>query len=384
MGGLLSLVISAILLSDKSASAQVTKRGYGTPASVSDADLDEMVAAGVNLVRIQVGASLNETMDGLTGSSYITAMNNVFDTEVDPLITKLNARGLQMIFVLYSPPGGFSSRTTPSNHAMFADASLQPEFISMWETIITRYGSNPAIYAFDLQNEPAMNKDLLGSGAKTWNGLLLDTIAAIRAINSDARLVVTSLYGDPAKLAALPAINDSNIIYSYNAYLFNAYQQSGTGNNPTGLAPQSESNISKKVKQLLGKFYLGYQKRAIKRQVPNIVPVIFVGEVAVTSMALDGDIFLQRLLNVIESGPSDAVALSRWNRLKRNATKRRKPLKLLYTHYANIINHKIWTVHAFGESAEFDPRYSCSAAASCSGPGSTDRLDVLNSFFALN
>jgi hypothetical protein len=352
--------------------------------------LDELVATWkVNLVRVQLGDNAN--MDGLTGAAYDAMMESQFAL-LDEKLPLIAARGLKVIFVLYSPPGGFETRAAPSHYKMFSDASLQDAFIAKWRQIVARYGSNPTIVGFDLVNEPAMNKNLLGAGAKTWNDLLLATIAAIRETHPQVTLLVKPLYGDPSKLTSLPPISDVNVVFSYNSYFFNNYQHSGVYNPPFSISPPSSKEIDDKSRGLLSRFYAKVYARVQSKQLPATAfpPRLSVGEATISACATGGAQFMSGLLTSIETDESaQAVkrrdrALRAW-RFARRFNKRLKRPTFDYRFFKKDVEHDDYVIHAFNDATFWDPRYVCDASGNLIYSGSnTDTANVLKSFFGLN
>lgn len=376
-----TLILTTALLCSIASSAFATPeyRGFQIAGSISDEELAQLKNQyNANIVRIQIGD--DALMDEVTGQAYIDMMEDAFD-RLDVLLPKLAALDIKVVFALYSPPGGFETRVAPSHYRMFSDAALQPEYIDMWLKIINRYKNNSTIYAFDLLNEPALKKSSLGSGARDWNGLLLDTIAAIRAISPDSLLMVKSLYGDPSKLSSLPAINDSKIIYSYHPYLFLAYQHSGIDKFPTTIAAPNATRISAKLEAFLGKFYLKHYSNFRKGKVPTELPTLNTGEIAVSGAAKDAGTFLDNLLSEIET---DGSITQQRNALKKVKKKFKQKKKLLGSDFRNLIQHQSWTIHAFDEAPIWDPRYQCESYEDCTFVGDSDRNQVINEFMSRN
>lgn len=392
------LLIIAVCGSHLYAHASPSYRGFQIPLDTITAEsLDDIINNwGANELRIQIGN--NSQMDGTIGSEYDAMMEEQFSL-LDAKLPLIQAKGLTMIFCLYSPPGGFETREAPSHYAMFTEASLQDDFIAKWEEIITRYGSNPTITAYDLVNEPAENKSLRGEGVRTWNQLLLDTIAAIRAINPTATLIVKSLYGDPSKLGQLPPINDSNVMYSYNAYYYSAYQHSGVFNDPFSVNRPSSERIIKTMQRRLSPFFAKMYKRAQKKQIPAdaFPPKLIVGEATVSACASEAGTFLNDLLQALETDDSAIGekkrkrALKRW-RKKRKRNRRRgisnrglKKPTFNKDDFVQDIQHYSYAIHAFGEAQVWDPRFSCSLDGEFTQESEdTDRAIVIKGYMSRN
>ncbi len=369
---LLSIFISTTLL------AAPQYRGFQIDLTITDDEISQLKNEyEVNVVRVLIGN--DGLMDSVTGQDYIDMMEGIFD-EFDPVLERLAAQNIKVVFALYSPPGGFQTRVSPSHYKMFATASLQQEYIDMWLRIMARYKDNANIYAFDLLNEPAMRKELLGSGVKTWNVLLKDTIKAIRAVAPTKLLMVKSLYGDPSKLTSLPAIKDSNIIFSYHPYIFLNYQQSGLYGRSTTTAAPSAAAIKSKLLGLLAKFYLKHYGRYLLKQVKTKFPVVNAGEIAVSAMAMDSGVFIGNLLDSIDNGAGTAA----YNKALKKFKKKPKLFKT-FTDFKPLVTHQSWTIHSFGEAEVWDPRFECASSDECSESDSdTTRATAIKAYTTKN
>jgi hypothetical protein len=371
--------------------AAPTMRGFQIPLESMTAEtLDDLVTNwGVNVLRAQVGD--NTHMDGTTGAEYDAMMEQRFAL-VEEKLPLLQARGLKMIFCLSSPPGGFQTREAPSHYLMYSQPALQNEFIEKWKQIVARFGSHPAIYAFDIENEPAMRASLLAEGARSWNELLLDTIAAIRTTHPTLPLIVKSLYGDPSKLSQLPAINDANVIYSYNAYPYNKYQHTGLGTAPFSMNRPSDAAVLANIRRRVAPFFFKTSQRIEKGQIDKALypPKVIVGEAAVSACAKEGAEFLNSLLDTLEKDESAsqiaarARVLKRWKRARARGSRRPKP-KFDARDFARDVSHTGWFIHAFAEAIFWDPRYVCDAAGNITRSDTeTDRSIVAKSFLSRN
>ena len=373
------------------ASAAPTDRGFQTQLGALTAEnLDELKNNwNINVIRVPIGDDLK--MDGLEGADYDALMENLFTT-LDARLPLLAERGIKLIFCLYSPPGGFLTREAPSHYAIFSRADLQAHFIRTWQAIATRYGSNPTVAAFDLANEPALRKSLLGSGAKDWSGLAVDTVAAIRAIAPTKPIIIRTIYGDPTKLNRLPIIDDANIQYSYNSYLYNNYQHSGVYTPALSAARPSDAAILKKTRNILAPFFRKVYYAAQDKKVVNKIypPKVVVGEAAVSACAREPGSFLSGLLTALETDESlrgaalRDRALNRWKKARRRGRRLPKPI-FDANDFRLDVQHVGYAVHAYAEYFAWDPRYSCNAEGKFFlSPTETEQTMVLKGFFSRN
>jgi Cellulase (glycosyl hydrolase family 5) len=389
---LLSFLALTLLLSIPCFSqAEVQSRGFqiGLQTVTTDEIRELAEEWNVNLVRVQIGDNFN--MDGVTGTGYITMMEGQFAL-FDTLVPTLNQYGIKVVFALYSPPGGFATREGPAHYQMFSTAGLQDDYIEMWRQIITRYGNNSAIAAFDLLNEPALRSSLLCAECRDWSDLLTDTLAAIREINQTATIMVKSIYGDPTKLSSLPLINDPNIIYSYHAYPYVKYQHAGIEGTPADVKRPSPKAVKNKLRSLLGRFFQKYHKAVKKGLVASYPPRLNAGEFAVSACSTkQPHIYLQNVIEVLEGGKATPITATVRNRTKRcrgNSDRckvlRKKEKGLSLAAAKRQVVHESWTNHAFAEANVWDPRYECPNGEPEFVGGTTARAQVLKSFLARN
>jgi hypothetical protein len=371
--------------------AAPSERGFQLLLDTITAEqLDELVNNwNINVVRLHIGN--NSQMDGTTGAAYDSMMEARFAL-LEATLPLFQARGLKVIFSLSSPPGGFETREGTPHSLMYSQASLQDDFIQKWREIMVRFGSHPSISAFDLSSEPAMDKTKLCSGCRPWNQLVLDTIAAIRQTNPTTTLMVQPLYGDPSKLTQLPTINDANVIYSYNSYLYGAYQHTGVGSTPYSIARPSDDAILANLRRRLSGFFFKMYQRAEKKQIPASAfpPRIVVGEAAVSACATESASFMTGLLTAIETDQSvrgqdiRRKALRRWQRQRKRNRRAPKP-KFTASDFTLDVSHVGYTIHAYAEAPIWDPRMSCAQDGTIIQPDTdTDRAIVVKSFFSRN
>jgi hypothetical protein len=373
------------------AMAAPTERGFQMPlGSLTATNLDELKNNWkVNVVRVQIGDDFR--MDGLEGTQYDALMENLYQI-LDARLPLLAERGIKLIFCLYSPPGGFATREAPSHYAIFSRADLQAHFVQTWQTIAARYGANPTVAAFDLANEPAMRPSLLGAGLKDWNGVVIDTVAAIRAVAPTKTIIVKSLYGDPTKLKRLPIFNDPNVHYGYNPYIYHKYQDSGI-NVPAFSVPRpADDAILGKVRRLLAPFFITVHKAVEAKKVAAGIypPKVVVAEAAVSACAVEPGSFFNGLLGALESDESArgsdlrAKALKKWKRMRRKNRRLRKPV-FTASDFLLDVQHSGYTIHAYDEFTAWDPRYTCNASGEVVlSPTETEQAVVLKGFFSRN
>jgi aryl-phospho-beta-D-glucosidase BglC (GH1 family) len=158
------------------------------------------------------------------------------DGEMDRLARLLpvcKQEGISVLIDVHTPPGG---RVAGSDDmALFRAPANQRHFLKVWERIVTRFHDDPAVWGYDLLNEPLAG--MLPDGVMTWPELALETAKRIRAIDPKKAIIVEPApWGDPDGLddfEPLPGVD--GIVYSVHMYKPHAFTHQGVYDNPTGL-----------------------------------------------------------------------------------------------------------------------------------------------------
>lgn len=166
--------------------------------------------------------------DNATLDQYRAWLDGTLPT-LDRTLRDAKAAGLWVIVDLHTPPGG---RDEYFDCRLFAREELAKEFLDIWDRLATRYRGNPAVWAFDLLNEPAPGK----AGASAWNTLAIEAIRRIRRVDPKRRIVF-----EPAPWAAPKAFGDlkplpfDHVIYSPHVYEPQEFTHQGVFGKPTGI-----------------------------------------------------------------------------------------------------------------------------------------------------
>lgn len=321
----------------------------------------------INIARVQIGD--NAIMDFVDRDGY-SRMMEVELQLLDNALALYAKYGISVIINLYSPPGGFQTRESPSHYRMFSSLQLQNDFISVWEALAARYKDNPAVYGFDLVNEPARRLELLCATCRDWPELASETFARIRQISPDKPILIKSLYGDPGELIKLPLIDDINVIYTYHAYPFNSYQSAGIGNSDVNQKRPKRRAIEAALARPLNRFGKKVKRAFRRKLVPYSKPALSVGEFAVSSCSTQKpERFLSDIIKIFEKNNNK-------KRRRRSASQRRR--------FKPFIQHIMWTNHALGDSKVWDPRFVCTVDGKFAQSAETARGNVLKKFLKRN
>lgn len=171
---------------------------------IVEKDIEKIAGWGVDHVRLPIDYNVIQTDDGKiieSGFKYI-----------DNCIEWCKKYNLKMVFDLHKACGYVFDDA--DYVGFFENEKLQDQFVALWEEIIRRYGKYSDMMAFELLNEVTELRF-----AENWNKISSRTIAAIRKINKEVRIIVggifnSSIYG--ITLLEKPA--DENIVYTFHCY----------------------------------------------------------------------------------------------------------------------------------------------------------------------
>ena len=159
--------------------------------------------AGFDSVRLPVGFALHSQ------SSAPYTIDAAFMARVDQVVSWGLAHGLRMVVDLHN------------YNALQSDPQGQrARFVALWQQIATHFRSAPDEVYFELLNEPNTGLD-----AATWNGIVAETLTAIRAIDPRHTVVIGATdYSNPDGLVGLHVPDaERNAIVTFHYYTPNLF-----------------------------------------------------------------------------------------------------------------------------------------------------------------
>ncbi len=206
------------------------------PTWATPQDLRELAALGANHVRWQLtwGGFPQSPADTATPESYRKWLRPAL-LQVRRLLPLCDSLGLRVALDLHTLPGGAVYQNGGLlQHRIFSEPRWQREFIRIWEEIAITFRRAPALWAYDLANEPVDGP--LAPAVLNWHALATVTARAIRALDPAHTIVVE---GAPAggvpgllQLRPLPA-DIPNVVYSFHIYDPIAFTHQGIINKDT-------------------------------------------------------------------------------------------------------------------------------------------------------
>ncbi len=154
-------------------------------------------------------------------------------SELDQALEGAHRYGIKVVIDLHSPPGG---RYENHDLAIFNEISYQDHYVALWEKIARRYQGNPAVWGYDLINEPVQNRPS-PPGVADYLGTQVRAATAIRAIDAQVPIFIAAAEWDSAAgFRELEPVGLSNVIYQVHMYVPGEFTHQGVGNDRTGIA----------------------------------------------------------------------------------------------------------------------------------------------------
>lgn len=209
-------------------------RGVMSPKRFRPGDLEQLAAWNVNLVRFQISRNWGKSGTDRDPAEYDRWLDGLL-AHLDEVLEQASKLGIAVIIDLHQPPGG---RYPDNDMVMFYEKPYAEHFIAVWEKIARRFKGNPAVWGYDLINEP------LQTHPARYDYLTLQRLAAeaVRKIDPAVPLIVeANEAAAPSGFRYLEPLELENVIYQVHMYLPNSYthQLVHTKNAPQGVGPKT-------------------------------------------------------------------------------------------------------------------------------------------------
>jgi len=170
--------------------------------------------------------------------------------ELDRDLEACQRYGLKVVIDMHSPPGG---RYENSDLAIFNEPVYQDHYVELWEKMARRYKGNPAVWGYDLVNEPVQNVPS-PPGVADYLGTQVRAAKAIRAIDPDTPIFIEASEWDSAQgYRELEPVDIPNVIYQVHMYVPGEFTHQGVFSQVTGIRYPGEIGGVKWDKEQLRK-----------------------------------------------------------------------------------------------------------------------------------
>jgi len=198
-----------------------------TPINTStiDSDFVDLQSWKANLIRFQFGGLNDDQLLAMDAAAY-DAWVDAHLPVLDAALADAQKRGVKVVIALFSIPGG---READFNYRIFFDKGYQATFLATWQKLATRYRGNPAVFAYDLWNEPTRRKPLL-AGWPDAQGLQEQAAALIRAIDPDTPIC----FETDDDINSIIPVKTTHAIYEFHVYAPSVFTHQGVGGRAYG------------------------------------------------------------------------------------------------------------------------------------------------------
>ncbi|REF37227.1 glycoside hydrolase family 5 protein [Thermasporomyces composti] len=219
-------------------------RGMTAPSSLTEADIAAFAATGGNLLR--VGFSNRPLM---RKEEPFDLDPGAFE-QLDRILDSCERHGVRVVIDPHTFPGLRDDYTTFPDDEFWKDLRYHELAMRLWDAVASRYHDRGEVLAgYDLLNEPAVPDIHAEEGPASWNALVLDLVATIRAHDPDRPILVASAisprrdsplwYTRFESVNALPPPPDPNIVITPHMYAPHAFTHQGVSY-PEGVAYPGE------------------------------------------------------------------------------------------------------------------------------------------------
>ncbi len=198
-------------------------RGVMAPNVFRDDDLRVLGTEWkANLIRWQLNRNWGKAGTERDLAEYDRWLDGRLD-ELEKALTACRKHGIMAVIDLHALPGG---RDENSDLAMFHEKKYQDHFVKTWEKIARRFKDNPAVWAYDLVNEPVCARP----ASPGMDSLATQVLAAraVRAIDAKTTIVIEAEdWASPAAFAWLTPVDVPNVVYQVHMYVPHTYTHQG-------------------------------------------------------------------------------------------------------------------------------------------------------------
>ena len=184
---------------------------------ITSTDLDNIKAAGFNLVRVPVWWGMFYPLNNVSNSGW---RSDAF-TVLDSLVSEAGARGIYVIIDMHGVVGSQSTSgdTGQQNtNTYWSNSNNQGNTAYMWWEIASHYNGNPTVAGYDLINEPTgapNNQAVINAQNELYQ--------SVRSADPNHIVIMEGTWGnwDWSMLPAPSTYGWTNVVYEMHEYQYN-------------------------------------------------------------------------------------------------------------------------------------------------------------------
>lgn len=187
----------------------------GVVSPIRDQDHEEhfktLRSWGANLLRLQLNTS--DIWARKDPVRYRAFIEEKIEKTIPRVLAMAQKYGLKVIIDLHTVPGSAIMRD--GDDAIFGSERDVKEFVAIWKRIATKFRDHPALYGYDLINEPKQTRRAI------YDYLEIQRLAAeaIRQIDHETPIYVESnMMASPLAFCYMEPLRLKNIIYQIHFY----------------------------------------------------------------------------------------------------------------------------------------------------------------------
>ena len=277
-------------------------RGCMSPGGryTTEEDVETLHRWGATLIRYQINRNWWKLDDNQDLDEYARWVDWRLDN-VEDVLRWCEARGMKVCIDLHALPGGKwgEREREPLEMNMFSDDRYAAAFVDTWRRIAARYSGHPALYGYDLVNEPSQRRPLRHS---FWQ-IQLDAARAIREIDPVTPIVFAGNNASHADdFRYLVPIPLENVIYQVHCYHPHAFTHQGVSGNArsTPEKPITWPGVDPRTGEVWNKDWLRKKLQPVRDFQLRHKARIFVGEFSAAAWARGAENYLRDCIELFE------------------------------------------------------------------------------------
>ena len=190
-------------------------RGVMSGNDLSEEAFQTLRAWNANLIRYQL---LARQRDVSTPDKYLAWIDDEMKT-IDEILDRAQRHGFKIVIDLHTGPGTIISDVASN---ILGSGTRLDVLDETWRRLATRYRNHPAVYGYDLLNEPKVSEYLSGTENPWWT-ITDRLVKVIRPIDPTTPIITEPNFRN------FRPIDDPHIIYSPHYYSPHSYTHQGVG-----------------------------------------------------------------------------------------------------------------------------------------------------------